>query len=63
MTTQPKFSIGQLVNRIENRESTLATVLQQIYYEHEDEYVYYVSYIEGGAGYWPESCLAEVPNL
>lgn len=56
MSETPKFSIGQLVNRIEDREYTLATVLEYQYIEY-DGFIYYISYVEGGSGYWPQDCL------
>lgn len=57
-----EYSIGQRVERIEDREVTAATVIsiQTL----GDETVLELQYDEGGSGWWPATCvrpLGETP--
>lgn len=52
---EPLFAPGASVNRIEDRESVLATVVSVE--TTGEEPVYLIAYAEGGEGYWPESAL------
>lgn len=58
----PKFSIGQRVNRIEMRDIVGATVIsfEPTIYNIGSDYVYYIKYDEGGFGYWPENSLEAI---
>lgn len=53
----PLFQIGQRVNRIENRPSVGAVVVSFEYNSAFSFYSYYLSYDEGGFGYWTEESL------
>jgi len=48
------FQIGQRVNRIENRETTEATVIEVI------EESVHIEYDEGGDGWWPFDTLSVI---
>lgn len=51
------FTIGQKVNRIENREVTGATVIAV-----DGEY-FEIDYDEGGSGWWPADSLIPAPEV
>lgn len=50
------FTIGQQVNRIEDREITGATVTAI------DGENVELAYDEGGSGWWPIECLEAIPD-
>lgn len=54
------FTVGQKVNRIEQRDITGATVLTII--ERDDGNIIEIGYDEGtGCGWWPETSLLPIP--
>jgi hypothetical protein len=54
----PLFAVGDLVDRIENREVTKAIIITvQEHTNHDDDVCYELQYEEGGTGWWPEQCL------
>jgi hypothetical protein len=53
------YAVGQLVNRIEDREHVAAVVLTV---EHGSSgQILELGYTEGGSGWWPAICV-ELPN-
>ena len=54
------LKIGDLVDRIEDRDVTAATVIQII--ERDDGNMIEISYEEGGSGWWPESALRPIES-
>lgn len=56
------FTIGQRVNRIEDRAITGATVIT-IQDETGGGVFYEIAYDEGGSGWWPEDSLTPGPPL
>jgi hypothetical protein len=58
MNPEPKFTVGQAVNRIENRDIPHGGTILQVYdYSPIRGYSYEISYEEGGQGSWPEDSL------
>lgn len=55
----PLFEVGDLVDRIEDREVTKATIIsvQEHNTNYDDDVFYELQYEEGGSGWWPEQCL------
>ena len=56
--TERLFADGALVDRIEARDITLATVVSAEGADGPDAgWTYLINYSEGGSGYWPEDSL------
>ena len=55
-----KYQIGDRVKRIENR--TVVGAVVTAVENGPDGWIYEIDYDEGGSGWWPEECLAEIAD-
>lgn len=56
-----KFAINQTVYRKEDRAEAEAEAVVVDIDSTENNILYKLEYVEGGAGWWPESSLSETP--